>query len=39
MARCWAKPLEKLLAQGEAIEAETRAEREALEAKHEYERG
>jgi len=39
MARGWAKPLEKLLAQGEAIEAETRAELQALEAKHEYERG
>lgn len=39
MARGWAKPLEKLLAQGEAIEAETRAAIEALEAKHEYERG
>ncbi|MDP9263121.1 MAG: hypothetical protein M3O85_02245 [Acidobacteriota bacterium] len=39
MARGWAKPLEKLIAQGEAIEAETRAELEALEAKHEYERG
>ena len=39
MARGWAKPLEKLLAQGEAIEQETRAALEALEAKHEYERG
>ena len=39
MARGWAKPLEKLLAQGEAIEAETRAAIEALEAKHQYERG
>ncbi len=39
MARGWAKPLGKLLAQGEAIEQETRAAIEALEAKHEYERG
>jgi hypothetical protein len=39
MARGWAKPLEKLLAQGESIEAETRAAIAALEAKHEYERG
>ena len=39
MTRGWAKPLEKLLAQGEGIEAETRLELEALEAKHEYERG
>jgi hypothetical protein len=39
MARGWAKPLEKLIAQGKAIEAETRAELQALEAKHEYERG
>lgn len=39
MARGWAKPLEKLVAQGEAIEQETRAAMEALEAKHEYERG
>ncbi len=39
MARGWARPLEKLLAQGEAIEGETRAAIEALEAKHEYERG
>ena len=39
MARGCAKPLEKLIAQGEAIEAETRAAIEALEAKHEYERG
>ena len=39
MARGWAKPLGKLVAQGEAIEAETRAAIEALEAKHEYERG
>jgi hypothetical protein len=39
MARGWAKPLEKLLAQGEAIEAETQAAIQALEAKHEYERG
>lgn len=39
MARGWAKPLEKLLAQGEAIEAETRAAIQALEAKHQYERG
>ena len=39
MARGWAKPLAKLLAQGEAIEAETRAALEALQAKHQYERG
>lgn len=39
MARGWAKPLEQLIAQGEAIEAETRAALQALEAKHEYERG
>ena len=39
MARGWAKPLEKLLAQGEAIEQETRAALEALQAKHQYERG
>jgi hypothetical protein len=39
MARGWAKPLEKLLAQGEAIEAETQAAIQALEAKHQYERG
>ena len=39
MARGWAKPLEKLRAQGEAIEQETRAVLEALEAKHQYERG
>lgn len=39
MERGWAKPLEKLVAQGEAIEAETRAAIEALEAKHQYERG
>jgi hypothetical protein len=39
MARGWAKPLEKLLQQGEAIEAETRAAVQALEAKHQYERG
>jgi len=39
MARGWAKPLAKLLAQGEAIEQETRAALQALEAKHQYERG
>lgn len=39
MARGWAKPLGKLVAQGEDIEQETRAAIEALEAKHEYERG
>ena len=39
MARGWAKPLGKLLAQGEAIEQETRAALEALQAKHQYERG
>jgi hypothetical protein len=39
MARGWAKPLEKLLAQGDAIEAETRAAIAALQAKHQYERG
>ena len=39
MARGWAKPLEKLLAQGEAIEQETRTALEALQAKHQYERG
>jgi hypothetical protein len=39
MARGWAKPREKLLAQGEVIEAETRAALEALQAKHQYERG
>lgn len=39
MARGWAKPLEQLLAQGEAIEQETRAAGEALQAKHQYERG
>ena len=39
MARGWAKPLAKLLEQGEAIEAETRAALEALQAKHQYERG
>ena len=39
MARGWAKPLEKLLKQGEAIEQETRTALEALQAKHQYERG
>jgi hypothetical protein len=39
MERGWAKPLEKLLAQGGAIEVETQAAIEALEAKHQYERG
>jgi hypothetical protein len=39
MARGWAKPLEKLLAQGEAIEQETKAALEALQAKHQFERG
>lgn len=39
MARGWAKPLEKLLAQGETIEQETRTALEALQAKHQYERG
>ena len=39
MARGWAKALERLLTQGEAIEQETRAALQALEAKHEYERG
>ena len=39
MARGWAQALEKLVIQGEAIEQETRAALQALEAKHEYERG
>ena len=39
MERGWARPLEKLVAQGEALEAETRAAIQALEAKHQYERG
>jgi hypothetical protein len=39
MARGWAKPLGKLLEQGAAIEQETRAALEALQAKHQYERG
>ena len=39
MARGWAKPLGKLVARGEAIEAETRVAIAALEAKHKYERG
>ena len=39
MARGWAKPLAKLVAQGQAIEQETQAALEALEAKHEFERG
>lgn len=39
MARGWAKPLGKLLEQGEAIDQETQAAVEALQAKHQYERG